>query len=76
MTGHDLAVQALGGVPPIPRAWFLWPERADGIHGCTHIQRVYVLARRLTEELAMPQAERELLLQAVLWHDIGRTHDS
>ncbi len=75
MTEHDLAGQAIGEVPRIPRAWFLWPERADGIHGRTHIQRVYVLAQRLTGELATPRAECELLLQAVLWHDIGRSHD-
>jgi HD superfamily phosphodiesterase len=62
-------------VPDVPSSWFLSPQRAEGIHGRSHIQRVYLLAQRLTAALDSPPHECELLLQAVLWHDIGRTHD-
>ena len=40
-----------------------------------HTQRVHIHAQRLTEELEWPAEDRELVLHAALWHDIGRLGD-
>jgi hypothetical protein len=61
--------------PEVAPEWFLWPERADGIHGVGHIRRVYIHVLRLGAELGWSDGPRRLALQAALWHDLGRTHD-
>ena len=40
-----------------------------------HTQRVHIHAQRLTEQLEWDRADRDLVLCAALWHDIGRTGD-
>ena len=58
--------------PPVPRDWFLHRSR---LHGVTHTQRVLVHAQRLAGELGWSDADRELVLCAALWHDVGRHGD-
>jgi hypothetical protein len=49
--------------------------RWSRIHGVRHTQRVHIHVQRLTEELGWPPEDRELVLAAALWHDIGRLGD-
>jgi HD superfamily phosphodiesterase len=58
--------------PEVPQHWFRHHSR---IHGVSHTQRVHVHAQRLLGELAWPRPDRELVLRAALWHDIGRHGD-
>jgi HD superfamily phosphodiesterase len=58
--------------PQVDEAWF---RRWSSLHGVLHTQRVHVHAQRLTEELEWPAQDRELVLAAALWHDIGRLGD-
>ncbi len=58
--------------PEVPGAWFL---HSSELHGVRHTQRVHIHARRLAQLLEWPAADTHLLLQAALWHDIGREHD-
>jgi putative nucleotidyltransferase with HDIG domain len=58
--------------PHVPAHWFLHFSR---VHGVLHTQRVHIHAQRLTEQLGWSRADRELVLSAALWHDIGREGD-
>ena len=58
--------------PDVPGSWF---RHVSWLHGVSHTQRVHIHAQRLTEQLAWSQADRELVLHAALWHDIGRHGD-
>jgi len=40
-----------------------------------HTQRVYIHAQRLVSELNWPEHDARVVLQAALWHDIGRVND-
>jgi HD superfamily phosphodiesterase len=56
----------------VPDEWF---RHWSHLHGVGHTQRVHIHAQRLTEQLGWPRADRELVLHAALWHDIGREGD-
>jgi len=58
--------------PQVPERWFRHRSR---LHGVRHTQRVHIHVQRLTERLGWPNADRELVLSAALWHDIGREGD-
>ncbi len=61
--------------PLVPEEWF-HPRRhgkISSLHGVRHTQRVHIHAQRLTELLEWERADRDLVLSAALWHDIGRT---
>jgi HD superfamily phosphodiesterase len=58
--------------PDVDGDWF---RRRSTLHGAGHTQRVHIHVQRLTEELQWPSEDRELVLQAALWHDIGRLGD-
>ena len=58
--------------PEVPSEWFL---HSSELHGARHTQRVHIHSRRLACLLEWPAADTHLLLQAALWHDIGRVHD-
>ncbi len=62
---------------PDPR-WFIRPDGKDAsrtIHGVTHTLRVMIHAVEIAEGLRVAAWEREAVVLAALWHDIGRTHD-
>jgi len=52
-----------------------WFHHAPGIHGVSHTQRVLTHARAIAEQVELTPLERQAVLQAAAWHDIGRTHD-
>jgi hypothetical protein len=58
--------------PAVEQDWF---RRYSRQHGVTHTQRVHVHAQRLLEHLAWSEADREVVLRAALWHDVGRFGD-
>ena len=58
--------------PDVAQDWF---RRYSSLHGVTHTQRVHVHAQRLLEQLEWNEADRELVLRAALYHDIGRFGD-
>jgi len=58
--------------PTIEPGWF---HHASGIHGVSHARRVLTHARAIAEQVELTPFEREAVLQAAAWHDIGRTHD-
>jgi HD superfamily phosphodiesterase len=58
--------------PQVPQQWF---RRHSRLHGPGHTGRVHVHAQRLLEQLGWPDADADLVLRAVLWHDIGRLGD-
>ncbi len=58
--------------PEIDPSWF---RDAQGIHGVPHAARVLTHAISIAEEVDLAPLEREAVLQATAWHDIGRTHD-
>jgi HD superfamily phosphodiesterase len=58
--------------PVVREDWF---RRWSSLHGVRHTQRVHIHAQRLTEELEWPAEDRELVLAAAMWHDIGRLGD-
>ena len=64
---------------PRPEAsWFVRPDGEDGsahIHGVSHTQRVMIHALEVAEALDAKAWQREAVLRAALWHDIGRTDD-
>lgn len=58
--------------------WFDRPDGssgAGGIHGTSHAKRVLAHAEQLAADLDLADWEREAVLLAAAWHDIGRTHD-
>ncbi len=68
----------LDDIPSPGRAWFLRPDGRDAsesIHGVGHTRRVTALALTLSDRLGVEPWQREAVLRAALWHDIGRTHD-
>lgn len=73
MFSHDL--------PTLPRpdpVWFIRPDGSDPsrrIHGVSHTRRVMIHAAEIADALEVPALEREAVLLAALWHDIGRTDD-
>ncbi len=58
--------------PLVPEEWF---RHRSSLHGARHTQRVHIHVQRLTERLGWPRADRDLVLRAALWHDIGRAGD-
>jgi HD superfamily phosphodiesterase len=58
--------------PRVPDEWFFHHSR---LHGASHTKRVHIHAQRLLEQLGWDDADAELVLSAVLWHDIGRVGD-
>jgi HD superfamily phosphodiesterase len=58
--------------PHVPDEWF---KRRSSLHGVRHTQRVHIHVQRLVEQLAWSRADREIVLHAALWHDIGREGD-
>ena len=74
MTDRDQedAARWAARAPHVPARWFL---HFSDVHGVRHTQRVHIHAQRLTEQLGWPRADRELVLSAALWHDIGREGD-
>jgi HD superfamily phosphodiesterase len=74
MTETDTAQAALWAAraPRVSEAWF---RHWSSLHGVRHTQRVHIHVQRLTEELGWPAEDRELVLAAALWHDIGRLGD-
>ena len=58
--------------PRVPERWFRHHSR---LHGVRHTQRVHIHVQRLTEQVGCPRADREVVLCAALWHDIGREGD-
>jgi HD superfamily phosphodiesterase len=69
---HDEAAAWTARAPRVPTGWF---KRRSSLHGVTHTQRVHIHAQRLAGQLDWPRADRELVLSAALWHDIGRETD-
>ena len=69
--------------PTTPRAWAgraadvpaRWFARQSGLHGVRHTQRVHIHAQRLVRELDWQDDDAQVVLQAALWHDIGRVND-
>ena len=62
---------------PDPR-WFLRPDGEDAsgtIHGVSHTLRVMFHAAEIADALGVATWERDTVVLAALWHDIGRTHD-
>ncbi len=73
----DLASLVLALPAPDPR-WFVRPDGLDAsrtIHGVSHTLRVMIHAVEIADGLAIPSWEREAVVRAALWHDIGRSHD-
>lgn len=54
------------------REWFHNP---DGVHGIRHCRRVLFLCLYLAKELGLSLEEERILVNAALYHDIGRVHD-
>jgi HD superfamily phosphodiesterase len=67
------AVAWAGRAPVVPDRWFRRPD--SRLHGPGHTRRVHVHAQRLLEQLRWDPADSQLVLHAVLWHDIGRVGD-
>jgi HD superfamily phosphodiesterase len=70
--------RTLAAVPRPDPAWFLRPDGTDGspgIHGVGHTVRVLVHAVEIAEALGAVGWERDSVVLAALWHDIGRTDD-
>lgn len=64
---------------PLPDpSWFIRPDGSDPsrrIHGVSHTRRVMIHAAEIADALEVAAFEREAVLLAALWHDIGRTDD-
>ncbi len=61
-----------GRAADVPAEWF---TRLSGLHGVRHTQRVHIHAQRLVRELDWQDDDAQVVLQAALWHDIGRVND-
>ena len=68
----------LSTLPRPERAWFIRPDGYDAsgpIHGVGHTRRVMIHAVEIAEAVGASPWEREAVIRATLWHDIGRTDD-
>ncbi len=61
-----------GRAVDVPAKWF---ARESWLHGVRHTQRVHIHAQRLVRELDWQDDDAQVVLQAALWHDIGRVND-
>jgi hypothetical protein len=48
---------------------------SQGIHGVNHVKRVLLHAITLSSAMGLTHAERAILANASIYHDIGRKHD-
>ena len=72
----DLALPT--GLPRPERSWFVRPDGYDAsgtIHGLAHTLRVMIHTVEIAQALRVADWERETVLLAALWHDVGRTDD-
>ncbi len=70
--------RVLATLPRPDPSWFLRPDGEDGsetIHGVSHTVRVMFHAAEIADALSVATWERDAVVLAALWHDIGRTHD-
>ena len=68
----------LSTLPRPERAWFIRPDGRDAagsMHGVSHTRRVMIHAVEIAEAVGASLWEREAVIRATLWHDIGRTDD-
>lgn len=76
MIANDGDVKAWTALAPdVPAEWFVRRRPRSSLHGVRHTQRVHIHAQRLTTELGWDESDRQLVLTAALWHDIGRLTD-
>ena len=78
MTTTTELTRILAGLPDPDPSWFIRPDGYDGsarIHGMSHTRRVMIHVVEIAEALHALPFEREAVLLAALWHDIGRTDD-
>ena len=66
------AARWAASAPDVSGGWFRHFSR---LHGVGHTQRVHIHARRLLGELGWDKRDAHLVLNAALWHDIGRETD-
>lgn len=52
-----------------------WFHKPDGIHGKRHIKRVLLLSLIMSHLDELSEEDRNVLILASLYHDIGREHD-
>ncbi|PLS15053.1 hypothetical protein CVD28_24550 [Bacillus sp. M6-12] len=52
-----------------------WFHKPDGIHGKRHIKRVLFLSLIMSYLDDLSEEDRQILIYASLYHDIGREHD-
>ncbi|WPS85385.1 HD domain-containing protein (plasmid) [Brevibacillus halotolerans] len=50
-------------------------KHPDGIHGVPHVKRVLFHAITLSRVLGLSDSDRAILVNASIYHDIGRKHD-
>lgn len=50
--------------------------KPDGIHGVNHAERVMYLALNISKLEKYSEEDRNILIEASKFHDIGRTHDN
>jgi hypothetical protein len=68
----------LATLPRPDPAWFVRPDGFDPsrtIHGVSHTLRVMIHAAEIATALKVRARERDAVILAALWHDIGRTDD-
>lgn len=53
----------------------LYQEREDGDHGRSHTVRVVLLSLILAHEIKLTNKDKETLLTAAIYHDVGRVND-
>lgn len=51
-------------------------HKHDGIHGVTHAERVLFLVLAISHMEDISKEDKEILISAAKYHDIGRGHDS
>ena len=56
----------------LKRKWF---HKPDGVHGLRHIKRVLLLSLIMSYLDKLSAEDRQILIYASLYHDIGREHD-
>jgi HD superfamily phosphodiesterase len=74
----DDALALLASLPQPLAGWFLRPNGHDGslgLHGLGHTRRVLVHAALIADALEVTSWERQAVILAALWHDIGRDSD-